>query len=494
MSVALKRTATLVAVTAACALAVSCDKDPTQPNAALALVACPSGLLGVNSPIALSFTQSISASSVTSANVVVTDATTGFEIPGSVRLAAADAKQVIFTPSQQLTYNAPLRIRVQNLLSESAGASLGVTVCEVRTQLPPITELFWRTLPNAGGNKLVGLSLSNATLGFVAAQTNRVFRYGDTTSTFTPTTLPLPPYYNSLNDVSFVSATHGFASVTEIRARRSVILETFDGGVSYDTIGAASTQVLNRTFFRPIPDAANPFGVVAGGQTFSPAYFMKYLPASKTFQVSSFSGTGGVNDLDFTSDTLKGAAATLGISLGTRAILGTVFTSADGGSTWQEVAGATAPDSVLLYRGVAVKPNGEIWATGGNGYVAKFTPTGGGAYTITRVILSGVASLQPGNPYALIYNDVQFAPGNPQIGWIVGARQVGTVGGVPRYEGLIFATRDGGATWIRQGVSDAPNYGAEFPALNRIEVLNATTAWIVGDGGVVLRYAGVNVP
>ena len=494
MSVALTRTATLMAVTLACVAASSCDKDPTQPTAVLALVACPSGLLGVNSPINLSFTENISPSSVTSANIVVTNATTGFEIPGTVRRGATDPKQVVFTPSEQLAYNTPVRVRVQNLLAEDASGSLNVTVCELRTQLPPISELFWRALPNAGGNNLLGLSLVNPTYGFVAAQSNRIFRYTDTTATSPITTLTVPPYYTSMNDISFVSTTHGFANVTETRMRRSVVLETFDGGVTYDTIGSASQQVLLRAYFRPIPNATTPFGVVAGGQTFSPAYFMKYLPASKTFAVSSFSGTGGVNDIDFTSDTLLGAGATLGIRLGSRSILGTVFTSSDGGSTWAQVPGATAPDSVLFYKGVAVKPNGEIWVTGGNGYVARLTPSGGGAYTITRVIPPGVTSLQPGNPSAFIYNDVEFAPGNPQIGWIVGARQVGTVGGVPRYEGLIFATRDGGTTWIRQGVSDAANYGAEFPALTRIDVLNATTAWIVGEGGTVLRYAGVTPP
>lgn len=493
MSVALSRTATLMAATLACVAAASCDKDPNQPTAALALVACPSGVLGVNAPINLSFTQPLSASSVTSGNVVVTNAVTGFEIPGTVRRGATDARQVVFTPSEQLAFDTPIRIRVQNLLSEDATASLSVTVCNLRTQLPPITELYWRTLPNAGGNLLLGLSLVNPKFAYVAAQSNRIFRYTDTTANTPVTTLTVPAYYTSVNDVSFVSTTHGFANVTEGRLRRSVVLETFDGGVTYDTIGSASVQVLMRAYFRPIPDATNPFGVVAGGQTFSPAYFMKFHPSTKTFTATSFSGTGGVNDLDFTSDTLKGAAATLGIRLGTRSILGTVFTTSDGGTTWAAVGGATAPDSVLLYKGVAVKPNGEIWVTGGNGYVAKLTPSGSG-YTVTRVVLAGVTSLQPGNPYALIYNDVQFAPGNPQVGWIVGARQVGTIGGVPRYEGLIFATRDGGATWIRQGVSNAPNYGAEFPALNRIDVLNASSAWIVGEGGVVLRFAGATAP
>ena len=492
MAVAFNRSATLLAALA-CVAAMACDKDPTQPDAALALVSCPAGLLGVNSPINLSFTQTLSPSSVTSANVVVTDANTGFEIPGSVRLGATDARQVVFTPSQQLPFNAAVRIRVQNLLSADAAASLNVTVCNLRTQLPPITELFWQTLPNAGGNNLLGLSLVTPTYGFVAAQIDRIFRYTDTTSTTAVTTLTVPPYYASTNDVSFVSTTHGFVNVTESRQRRSVVLETFDGGVTYDTIGAAAQQVLLRAYFRPIPNSTLPFGVVAGGQTFAPAYFMKFLPATKTFAVSSFSGTGAVNDLDFTSDTTFGAAATLGIRLGTRSILGTVFSTTDGGSNWTEVAGATAPDSALFLKGVAVKPNREIWVTGGNGYVAKLTPSGGG-YTVTRVILPGVTNLQPGNPSALTYNDVQFTPGNPSLGWIVGARLVGTVGGVPRFEGLIFVTRDGGATWIRQGVLGAPNYGAEIPALNRIDVLTGSAAWIVGEGGVVLRYAGAPAP
>jgi hypothetical protein len=491
MSVVSSRFAILVAV-GACMAAVACDKDPTQPESALALVSCPTGALGVNAPITLSFTQNVSPTSITSANVVVTDAVTGFEIPGSVRRSATNSSQVVFTPSSQLPFDRGIRVRVQNLLSENADASLTVTVCELRTQLPPITELFWRQLPNAGGNDLVGVSLVNPAYAYVAALRDRIFRYTDTT-TVSPVTLAIPPYYSASSDVAFVSTMHGFATVAENRASRSVILETFDGGVTFDTIGTSPLQSLNRAYFKPIPNSTTPFGVAAGGRTFSPAYFLKYHPDTKTFAVSSFGGTGGVSDIDFTSDTLKGAASSLGSRIGTAVSYGTVFTTADGGNSWTEIAGAKASDSVIVYRGIAVKASGEIWVTGGNGYVAKLSPSGGG-YTVTRVSLSGVASPNPDDPYALIYNDVQFAANNPQIGWIVGARQVGVVGGVPRYEGLIFATRDGGQSWTRQGVLDAPNFGAEFPALIRIDVLTSTAAWIVGNGGVVLRFAGATAP
>jgi hypothetical protein len=490
MSVALTRFSTLLAAAAFCAAVSSCDKDPTQPTEVLALVACPTGLQLVNSPITLAFTQPLSPASVTSGNVVVTDAATGFEIPGSVRLAPNDARQVVFTPSEPLPFDTAVRVRVQNLLSADAASSSSVTVCNLRTELPPIRELYWKSLPDVGGNDLFGVSVLQPQLAYAMSNSNRMFRYTDT---LTAVTLPLPPYYTSSNDVAFVSPSHGFVTATEVRTRKSVVLESFDAGVTFDTIGTATAQVLNRAYFKPIPSADLPFGVAAGGQTFSPAYFMKYHPSTKTFSVSSFNGTGGVFDVDFTPDTLHGAAATLGLKVGTFTVLGKVYVTSDGGSTWSEVAGATAPDSVVTYRGVAVRPNGDVWVTGGNGYVARLTPSGG-TYTIARVVMPGVTNPTPDSPSGLIFNDVQFAPDNSQLGWIIGARQVGSVGGVPRYEGLIFITRDGGTNWIRQGVRGAQNFGAEFPALNRIDVLSSTVAWIVGDAGTVLRYEGATTP
>jgi Big-like domain-containing protein len=488
MSAALKRLSSITAVVIICAVASACDKDPTQPSGVLALVQCPSGVQLVNAPVTLSFSLPLSPSSVTGANIVVTDAATGFEIPGSVRLDAADARTVIFQPAQPLPFDTLVRVRVQNLLSADAATSSNVTVCELRTELPPIRELYWQALPGVGGNYLNGVSVLANDFGYAMSNANRLFRYSDTS---TVTTLPLPPYYTSSNDVSFVTRTHGFATATNVRVRKSVVLETFDGGVTFDTIGTAPAQVLNRAYFRPLPNEAEPFGVAAGGQTFSPAYFMKYHPATHTFSATSFGGTGGVNDLDFTPDTLLGAAATLGLKVGSSAVFGTVFVTTDGGTTWSAVAGARAPDSVVTYRGIAVRGNGEIWVTGGNGYVAKLTPSAG-SYTITRVVLPGVTNPTPDDPSGLIYNDVQFAPGQDQLGWIVGSRQVGAVGGVPRYEGLIFVTRDGGGTWIRQGVRGGANYGAEFPALNRLDVLSPTVAWIVGEAGTVLRYQGAS--
>lgn len=471
-------------------ISTACDRDPTQPAVNLALTACPSGALPVNAPITLAFTADLLPSAVTSANVVVTDAKTGFEIPGSVQLAAGNARQVVFTPSSTLPFDASLRIRVQNLLSTQGGAGVPVTVCEIRTELPPIRELFWQTLPSASGSTLSGVSLVEPTYAYVTAISNTLFRYADTASA---TAIAFPPYYAAANDVSFVTRDHGFVAVSQTRARSSYILETTDGGATFDSVGAVSISGINRVYFRPIPDASQPFGVAAGGQTFSPALFMKYQPSTRSFVTVSYSNAGGVSDVDFARDTLKGAAATLGVGIGSRAVRGAVFVSSDGGTNWQEVPGARASDSVITYRGVAVKSTGEIFVVGGNGYVARITPSGSGSYSVTRVMLP-LVNPNPANPFAFLLSDVQFAPMNDQVGWIVGAIQSGVVNGVPRFEGVIFMTRDGGTTWTRQGIKDAANYGAEFPRLSRIDVLSETSAWAVGDAGTVIRYAGPVTP
>ena len=99
-----------------------------------------------------------------------------------------------------------------------------------------------------------------------------------------------------------------------------------------------------------------------------------------------------------------------------------------------------------------------------------------------------MANPDPSDPLSLIFTDVQFAPENDAIGWLIGGQLLGFVGEVPQYRGLIFQTRDGGATWTRQGVREAEEFGALFPRLNRLDVLSATSVWAVGNGGTVLTY------
>ena len=128
MSVALSRVSHVIAAATLCVAVASCDKDPNQPTSALALVSCPAGVLLVNAPITLDFSQDLAVGSITSGNVVVTDAITGFEIPGSVRLGVNNPRRVVFTPSEPLPFDQAVRVRVQNILSADNVAALSVTV------------------------------------------------------------------------------------------------------------------------------------------------------------------------------------------------------------------------------------------------------------------------------------------------------------------------------------------------------------------------------
>lgn len=462
----------------------ACDKDPTRPNEALQLTACPSGAQGVNSPIALTFNVPVLPTSVARGNVVVTDAITGIEIPGTL---TSNGATVTFTPSAPFRFSQRVRIRIQNLLSQATEAQVPVTLCELTTQPPPITELPWRSLPHAGGLILRGVDLTAPDTGYVLSQLGVLFKRSGTGDFVVQYQ---NPYLANGFSTSFVSTQHGFLAAQNVRSNVTNVLETKDGGVTFDSIFALPKYTIQRLYFRQIGTGASAttFGVFGGGNTGLTLLF-KYHPQTNTFtEQDSTTNSGYTNDIDFApADTTTGVAVTNGIRVGTFVKYGHVYVTKDGGTTWSDVANMVASDSVLTYFAGAVRNNGEIYVGGGNGFFARLTPSGGG-YTVTRLLDNALTSFNPGDPFALIYTDVEFAPDNDQIGWLIGAQQVGVQNGAPAYQGVIFMTRDGGQSWTRQGVFDAPNYGAEFPRLNRLSILSSNAAWIAGDGGTVLSY------
>jgi photosystem II stability/assembly factor-like uncharacterized protein len=203
-------------------------------------------------------------------------------------------------------------------------------------------------------------------------------------------------------------------------------------------------------------------------------------------QTTPFLFTAAVADIDYSAnDTVHGAAVTNGTPLSLPpSIPGRIWTTSDGGTTWTELAGFATSDRVVTYNGVARRSNGDIFAVGGLGLAIRINASGS-----ADTLLRGAVVVPDTTDYrTLVYTDVEFAKDNDLRGWIIGARQTGIVGGVPQYQGLIFQTDDGGATWVRQGVKGGPNFGAEFPRLNRISVLDQNHVWLVGDGGTVLQY------
>ena len=473
----LKRSFTLGAMLFAAGVA-GCDKDPSSPEVSFALSACPAGNLAVNSPINLEFTSRILASTVSSGNVVVTDATTGVEIPGALSLGSSGSR-VIFTPSSTLPFGTVLGIRVQNLLSSTGTVPLAVTVCNVRTAPPPIAEVVWDRLPSPTGTQLLGASLVLPDSGWVASFAVPLYRRvgAGWEPRFTQ------PYFAASYDVAFVSLTHGYGAHFDTRNLRAVITQTVDG-TNFDTVFTVRGQDIRRLRIDSVNSNGRLFGVGGGGSSFS-ARFLKLNSATSFVSSSSFGVTAQVADIDFAKND---TTALFAVSNGTRFVSGAtypgrLFMSGDGGQSWAQVANASADSlRVVTYSGVARRANGDVYVSGGNGYFARFA---GGVGPGIRINL-GVLSRDTTDYTALIYRDVQFAPDNNLVGWVIGAELTGITNGVPQFRGLIFGTKDGGLTWTRQGVRGANQYGAEFPALNRLSVFSATKAWAVGDGGTVI--------
>jgi photosystem II stability/assembly factor-like uncharacterized protein len=491
------RRSLLLAASALVALA-ACDDDPARPSLTFA-VTCPTTASDVNAPLQFSFTAPVDPSTVVGSNIVVSDAATGFEVPGSL---GTNGQTVTFTSSAPLPFDTVLAVRLQNLLPIGGDRQLQTTLCRITTGPAPIRELFWRALPEAGGTALEGVSLADSSpnaLTYVISRPGVLYRRdggdeyrapGDRTPDADFRVLPQIPYISAGFDVNFADRDVGFVSFDDVRDVASRVLRTRDGGNTYDTLITISNATARRLYFRRVAPTTGTntgiFGVIIGGSTAN-AGFRKYLPATNTVTLTgAFFGAGGGSDIDVANDTALVAGTSFGIRTGAIDIRGNVFRSTNGGNTWTMLAGAQAGPNIVTYRGVAIRNNGTIWVTGGNGFVGFVTP---GGTTLTRVTVDpNLVSLDTLNVQALVFNDIQFARDNDQVGWLVGARQVGVVGGSPQFQGLIYMTRDGGQTWTRQGVRGAGGFGGEFPALNRLSVLSSKHVRIVGDAGTVLTY------
>ena len=469
-------------------VAAGCDKDPSAPRPNFSLTSCPSGDIPVTGPITLAFSGPVSPGTVTGGNVVVTDAATGLEIPGGLALGT-QGNTIVFTPSSSFAFGSVLGIRIQNLLGAESLTPLPVIVCNVRTEAPPIAEVVWTALPPVSGNLISGASLFAPDSGWVSDFGVPLFRrVGDGWEVrFNQ------PYFQSSADVDFVSQAHGWGAHFDQRNLRGVITQTRNGGVDFDTAFTLAGQSIGRLRIDSLQSGDHLFGVVAAG-AFSQTTFLKLDPASGTFRVaatfsngSGSAGTSSGGDIDFAAgDTDLVAAVSKGVLINgsnTIFIPGRVYKSTNGGEAWAEIPN-TAADSarVITYLGVAVRKNGDIYVSGGNGFLGRIAA---GTNTLTKINL-GISSRDSTDYTALQITDVEFAPDNDQIGWAVGNQLLGVQNGVPQRIGLIFETRDGGTTWIRQGVVGAGGYGAEFPSVFRIEPWSSTKVWITGTAGLVL--------
>jgi photosystem II stability/assembly factor-like uncharacterized protein len=146
-----------------------------------------------------------------------------------------------------------------------------------------------------------------------------------------------------------------------------------------------------------------------------------------------------------------------------------VFTTADGGWTWSAGVALPGTESFVPRRLFAQKD--RLWLLGENvaaGQGSLLSSIDGGLHWTAQALsipsevqLAGLAS-EP------VLNDIAFA--DDRNGWIVGR------------QGLVLATTDGGASWVRQA-------SGSRQSLHMIRATGAQTAWIGGTAMSILATA-----
>ena len=374
----------------------------------------------------------------------------------------------------------------------------------------------WQTVQSPSNGAFVTFRLADPTTVLAVSSTG-VLRTQDNGASWQA--VPLPSGVTSLN---------GFRAFS---ARRFVLADTFnktwlsiDGGASWNlrNAGGVAQATVNSVWFfdsregLAIADDGSSVRTADGGKTWVAAesdtsawYRLQFLGDGSVGWLISLAGTigrsvdkghtwsmapgagsaslSGVTDFHFV-DALRGwAVAPFGSGQGT------VFTTVDGGLSWQAVAATRNTQGFLAIRfadalhGVTVGPTGVAMATvdGGTTWLPRSTGAFGQLFSVffadanTAVAVGEggliVRSTDAGQSWQPVASpttrnlfDVRFV--SPRIGHAVGN------------EGTLIETRDGGASW-----SLVPT-GAKA-GLASVFFVDEQTGWIAGSNGSILATA-----
>lgn len=184
---------------------------------------------------------------------------------------------------------------------------------------------------------------------------------------------------------------------------------------------------------------------------------------------ATWQAVGEVRALDFVSLMLS---PTRGVRIaGTDPFSNTkkAYLTTDGGATWSE--GVDLPGADMLNPSRLVQAAGRLWLLGqAYGPDAGTRPwplltSGDGGRNWAVQALPVPAELQPSLCCETVLNDIAFA--DERHGWIVGG------------QGLMLATTDGGATWVRQA-------SGSRQTLLTVHARTSRDAWIGGSARSIL--------
>lgn len=465
-----------------------CDKDPTAlepvtltPRLAIAgdTVIARQGSIRVLFP----GTAINQATALDPANFTVTNTCTGLPVPGSLRFSG---DTLVFTPSQALPFLTGLSVRIQGVLDENNNAMQQPVIFRLRTENPPVSDVSWEQLPSPTNDFVAGVSFVDRDFGMISTITGGVYRTDNGGASFAalfknPDVTGTANIRLASKDSAYVVGAPSFGGAT---FSASALFRSTNGGQTFPIVFSQDPANMFSLALRTRTGAA-PEMVMGGSVGFNLAAW-RYDQEKDSIArfVAAESGTFG-NMAEISPDGAN--AVVVGgqqIASGVPTAVGAAYRSNDGGRTYTKV---TLPGSARILNGAGFINNTDALLLGDTSTVLSLNTTTGVVTSLGAGAGIPQSSLDPTTGIQLTYNFTRaaFAPDDRLVGWIIGTVVRRVPGQADVRRGVILITRDGGQTFTRQAVSNAPEDGLGFPSLGDIFVLNKNFAVVVGDAGFI---------
>lgn len=464
------------------ALLSACDKDPSAPSRVFpTLSVVNADVIGRQEAIRIFFSgDSLSAATALDpANFVVVNECTGLRVPGSLRIGRGPTGDtLVFTPTQALPYLTGLGVRVQNLLT-SAGTSMGVPqTFELRTEAPPVSDLSWHFLESPTNDFVTGVNFVDRNTGYAVTTGGSVYRSTDGGVTF-------PARYKDLATTSF-NDVRAFGDTVYVVGARQVgsdtrfgLFRSTDAAASFALI-KETTPILYTNSMTRVADG-HVVGVMGGIYDVSYVYRFDSDAGTLTRATGIPGGEFLTTGVDLSRETADNAVATF-LGYGSQEGAGVAVRSTDGGLSFTTVA---LPEGTFGLQGTGFINEHEALILGDSSVVLRLdvatgavTPLGA-AQGIPQTIRNA-----PNDFTTFTFYKARFAPGS-QLGFIIGSFTRRQPGKPDLVNGVLLMTRDGGQTFVRQGISGASDNGLGFAPTIDLQVLAEDFAVLSGSNGLL---------
>lgn len=468
-----------------------CDKDPSAPERVIItprLAIATDSVISRQGSIRVLFSGPVNhATALDPGNFVVTNTCTGLPVAGSLRFSG---DTLIFAPSQALPFLTGLSVRIQGVLDENNNAMEQPVIFRLRTENPPVSDVSWEQLASPTNDFLAGVSFIDRDFGMISSGNGGVYRTDNGGTSFAALykNLDVTGTANirlASRDSAYMVGAPSFGGSS---FSATALFRTTDGGHTFPIVFSQDPANMFSLALRTRTGAAPEMvigGSVPGGSGPSMAAW-RYDQQKDSIArfVAAEAGTFG-NMAEISPD---GANAVLVggqiIPAGVPTAVGAAYRSTDGGRSYTKV---TLPTSARILNGAGFINNTDTFLLGDTSTVLRLNTTTGVVTALGAAQGIPQSSLDPatGTQLTYIFRRAAFAPDDRTVGWIIGVLVRRVPGQADVRRGVILITRDGGQTFTRQAVSNAPENGLGFPELSDISVVNKNFAVVVGDAGFI---------